>query len=165
LTTPPHTHACSLCVLDFACELDCDAMPERSELARRRCPACDAGLEALDGLPRVRPPRLSGVSLALTVRRAARRACESTREGVDALSVFCADVDVLGPSARDSLESADAWYRMGAMQGARDAWLGRTPKPPPDLPSDPDVAFCYNVGWASAYYIVGTVKMEMMNNG
>jgi hypothetical protein len=54
---------------------------------------------------------------------------------------------------------------MGAMQGARDAWLGRTPKPPPDLPSDPDVAFCYNSGWASAYYIVGTVKMEMMNNG
>jgi hypothetical protein len=157
--TPPHTHACALCRADFDCALACDV----ARRAEPRCPTCSAALDTIDEAE-LRPHRLALVGIVLTVRRATRRAVESSRGGADAFSQFCRDVDMLEP--RDpTLEDCDTWARIGAVQGARDGWLNRPAKVAPDVPQHDGVRECYSAGWCLASMIVGLTKMEMMKHG
>jgi hypothetical protein len=159
-----HAHGCALCQKttecdDAACVLDAFGLGP----CWRRCPTCDAGIAVVDEAP-LRPHWVALVSIVLTVRRATRRAVEAARDGSDAFSQFCADVDVLGPADLED-GSPDAWARLGAVQGARDGWLNRPAKVAPDVPSHDGVRECYSAGWCLASMIVGTTKMEMMKHG
>jgi hypothetical protein len=155
-----HTHACALCRADFAC-INCD--PGNGS-APVRCPSCDAVLSAIDTLPRTQRPRLDERGLKLLLRRVTMRAVESSRSGVDVFSDFCAALEALDPADPD-LEDADTWARIGAVQGARDGWLGREARVPPDVPQYIDAQGGYSYAWALASQIVRTVKMEMMKHG
>jgi hypothetical protein len=163
LTTPPHTHGCRLCSASIPCESDCDHEPARL----RWCPACEAAIDAVDGASLVQwTDGLDCVELAVTLRRATIRAVQQSRKGGDVFADFCADVEVLSP-ADATLVDAGTWMRIGAVQGARDAWLGREPRAVPDVPKHDDgtVARCYSLGWGFASQVVSWTRMEMMNNG
>jgi hypothetical protein len=154
--TTAHTHACALCRADFSCEYDCDAGRQRLS---EWCPDCTFGVDGL-AEQALRPHWVSLVGIVLTVRRATRRAVESSRGGVDAFSQFCADLELLEPADADR-EDCDTWARIGAVQGARDGWLNRPAKVAPDVPQHDGVRECYSAGWCLASMIVGLTKMEM----
>jgi hypothetical protein len=159
--TPPHTHGCRLCGHHICCEDDCDHEPARL----RECHACAAAMADVDSLSEW-TSGLTCVELAVTLRRATIRAVQQSRKGTDAFADFCADVEVLGP-ADATLVDAGTWMRIGAVQGARDAWLNREPRAAPDVPMHDDgtVARCYSLGWGFASQVVSWTRMEMMNNG
>lgn len=159
MSTHGHAHRCPLCNEPKMCHRQgCDRLPGEP----LTCEACSGALGKLDDTPAPKRPELGIATLVRIVARGTRaalamRATDSERCPA-MLEQHIASVLPVDPTRTD----ADTWSRLGAVQGARDAWAGAQWRPPPDCPpGEPGAA--YVIAWQAAATVVMQIRMEVGN--
>jgi len=158
-STAGHAHRCSLCGKSKMCTAPgCDRLPGEPN----RCDSCTGALDAVDALPNPKRAELGIATLVRIVARGTRAALamrsQDPERCPDVLEQYVAGMLPVDPTRTD----ADTWARLGAVQGARDAWAGAQWRPPPDCPPGEAVA-AYVIGWQASASMVMKIRMEVDN--
>lgn len=152
-----HAHRCNLCDVVKMCNREGCTVPSTD---RTTCESCSGALDRLDDTPAPKRPELGITTLVRIVARGTRaalamRATEPERCPA-VLERHIAGMLPVDPTRTD----ADTWARLGAVQGARDAWSGAQWRPPPDCPPG-EATVAYVAAWNTAAFVVAKIRMEV----
>ena len=156
MTAHGHAHRCPLCLEPKMCNREGCTVPSTERLA---CESCSGALDKLDDTPAPKRPELGIAGLVRIVARGtraalAKRATDPVRPAV--LEQHIAGMLPVDPTRTD----ADTWARLGAVQGARDAWAGEQWRPPLDCPPG-EAGAAYVIGWQASAGVVMQIRMEV----
>jgi hypothetical protein len=168
-----HVHECRLCSSPTRCLDDCRLDPVQEHYGDwvvsvgelRTCTECEAGLDEIDAKPNPERGQLSGVALIRVVKRAVLAAIDmAKRDPESSPSELARYVNPLSPGASMRERDPDAWYRLGAVCGAKDAWQGVAFRLPPDCPRG-DSMMAYTQAWMCSAAVVMEIRMEVGRHG
>lgn len=128
-----HSHRCPLCRKQLMCDHDCETDRDRPHIGDPlHCAECSVALDEIADLPTPVRPAMTLAELVRAVDAGVKAALDAVQRNPErCVAILESHLRPLLP-ADPTRQDLDTWARLGAVEGARAAWVGRQPLGPKD---------------------------------